>query len=298
MADMRGRRALLLVNPKARGGDQPLDEALAVFAAAGMVVTTERFGSSAEGADDLSRRRAAHDLVIVCGGDGTIRTAAAGIVASGLPFGILPLGTGNDLGRTLGIPEDLKAAAETIVAGHTRRIDVGDVNGELFFNVASIGMSVDLAQRLTPELKRRWGRLAYAIAALGVLGDARPFSATVTGSIGDVRVRTLQIAVGNGRHYGGGSIIAEHAAIDDGRLDFYSLEVAHVWKVPLMLWHLRRGRHGDWREVRTGDGVAFEIRTRRPRPVNADGEVVTRTPARFTVRRHTVTVFAPPEDRP
>ena len=298
MPEMRGRRALVLVNPNARGGDRPLDEALAFFAAAVIAVTTERIDSSAEVTDDLRRRGAEHDLVIVCGGDGTIRTAAAGIVAAGLPFGILPLGTGNDLARTLGIPEDLTGAAETIVAGHCRRIDVGDVNGELFFNVASIGMSVDLAQRLTPELKRRWGRVAYAIAALGVLGEARPFSATVTGGGADVRVRTLQIAVGNGRHYGGGSIIAEHAAIDDGRLDFYSLEVAHVWKVPLMLWHLRRGRHGDWREVRTGDGVAFEVRTRRPRPVNADGEVVTLTPARFTVHPKGVTVFAPPEDTP
>jgi diacylglycerol kinase (ATP) len=298
MPDMRGLRALLLVNPNARGGDQPLDEALAVFAAAGVAVTTERFDSSREVTDDICRRRADHDLVIVCGGDGTIRTAAAGIVAAGLPFGILPLGTGNDLARTLGIPEDLQGAAETIAAGHPRRIDVGDVNGELFFNVASIGMSVDLAQRLTPELKRRWGRLAYAIAALGVLGEARPFSASVTGGGTDVRVRTLQIAVGNGRHYGGGSIIAEHAKIDDGRLDFYSLEVAHVWKVPLMLWHLRRGRHRDWREVRTGDGVAFEVRTRRPRLVNADGEVVTRTPARFTIHPRAVTVFAPPENRP
>lgn len=298
MPGMRGRRALLLVNPNARSGDRPLDEALAVFAAAGVAVTTERFDSAAEVTDDLRRCSAEHDLVVVCGGDGTIRSAAAGIVASGLPFGILPLGTGNDLARTLGIPEDLTSAAETIVAGHTRRIDVGDVNGELFFNVASIGMSVDLAQRLTPELKRRWGRLAYPIAALGVLGEARPFYATVTGASTDVRVRTLQIAVGNGRHYGGGSIIAEDAAIDDGRLDFYSLEVAHVWKVPLMLWHLRRGRHGDWREVRTGDGIAIEVRTRRPRLVNADGEVVTRTPARFTIRPRAVTVFAPPENRP
>ena len=298
MPDMRGRRALVLVNPKARGGDQPLDAALAVLTEAGIAVATERFDSPAELTDDLRRRRAEHDLVIVCGGDGTIRTAAAAIVESGLPFGIFPLGTGNDLARTLGISEDLQEAAATIAAGHTRRIDVGDVNGQLFFNVASIGMSVRLAQRLTPELKRRWGRLAYGIAALAVLGEARPFSATVTGGGRDVRVRTLQIAVGNGRHYGGGSIIAEHAAIDDGRLDFYSLEVSHVWKVPLMLWHLRHGRHGDWREVRTGDGVAFEIRTRKPRPVNADGEVVTRTPARFTIHPKAVTVFAPLEDRP
>ncbi len=294
----RPRKALMLVNPNARGGDRPLDDALAVFDAAGLAVTTERIDAPAEVAADLRRRSAGHDLVIVCGGDGSIRAAARGIVESGLPLGILPLGTGNDLARTLAIPEDLRAAAHTIVAGRTRRIDVGDVNGELFFNVASIGMSVDLAQRLTADLKRRWGRLAYAIAALAALRDARPFAATIRDGGREVHARTLQIAVGNGRHYGGGSVIAEGAAIDDGRLDFYSLEVAHAWKVPLMLWHLRHGRHGDWREVRCGDGAAFEVRTRRPRPVNADGEVVTMTPARFTVHPNAVTVFAPTEERP
>ncbi|MEO6027584.1 MAG: lipid kinase [Candidatus Binatia bacterium] len=292
----RHRKALLLVNPKARGGDQPLDEAHAVFEAGGLAVTIERFDTPAQLATGIDQRSTDTDLLIVCGGDGTIRAAARGIVDSGLPLGILPLGTGNDLARTLGIPETLKGAAETIVAGHARQIDVGEVNGELFFNVASIGMSVDLAERLTPERKRRWGRLAYGMAACAALADARPFSATITGGGSDVRVRSLQIAVGNGRHYGGGSIIAEHAAVDDGRLDFYSLEVAHTWKVPLMLWDLRRGRHGDWQEVRTGDGVAFEVATRRPRPVNADGEVVTTTPARFTVHPNAVTVLAPPPD--
>ena len=79
---------------------------------------------------------------------------------------LLPLGTANDLARTLGLPLDLAAAAEVIGRGHTRRIDVGLVNGHAFFNVASIGLSADLAGRLTGLDKRRWGRLAYAARAL------------------------------------------------------------------------------------------------------------------------------------
>jgi diacylglycerol kinase family enzyme len=168
------------------------------------------------------------------------------------------------------------------------------VNGRLFFNVASIGLSVGIARRLTPGLKRRWGRLGYGIAALRALVAARPFTATIAGPNGEVRVRTLQIAVGNGRHYGGGSIVAPEAAIDDGKLDLYSLEVASAWKLPLMLRDIRRGTQGTWREVRTADGSTFEVRTRKPRPVNADGEIVTMTPARFTIRRCAVAVFAPP----
>jgi YegS/Rv2252/BmrU family lipid kinase len=283
---------LLLVNPRARGGKDPVDDALAVLTAAGVSVKTAPFELAAE-PSAMRARSAGADAIVVCGGDGSVSAAAAGVVAAGVPLGIVPIGTANDLARTLGIPPDPVEAARVVVAGRTRRIDVGEVNGRLFFNVASIGMSVEIARRLTPEIKRRWGRLGYGIAALRALAAARPFHATVAGREGAARVRTLQIAVGNGRHYGGGAVVAPEAAIDDGKLDLYSLEVASAWKLPLMLRDIRRGTHGTWREVRTADGTGFEIRTRRPRPVNADGEIVTMTPARFAIRPGAVTVFAP-----
>jgi YegS/Rv2252/BmrU family lipid kinase len=285
---------LVLVNPRARAGDAPLDPALAVFAAGGVEVAVERFASPGELAAAVRRRGGAMDAVVVCGGDGTLRAAARAVVESGLPLGILPGGTGNDLARTLAIPEDPAAAATVVVDGRTRRIDLGEVNGELFFNVASIGLSVEVARRLSPVVKRRFGRLGYALAAVRALAVARPFHATLVDAGRETRVRTLQVAVGNGRHYGGGSVVAPGAAIDDGRLDLYSLEVARAWKLALMGWDLRRGTHGAWQEVRTADGAAFEVRTRRPRAVSADGEVVTTTPARFVVRPGAIAVFAPP----
>ena len=78
------------------------------------------------------------------------------------------MGTANDLARTLGIPDDLEAAADVILAGHRRRIDLGTVNGQPFFNVASIGLSAELAQPFG-GMKRRWGRPGYALAALRAL---------------------------------------------------------------------------------------------------------------------------------
>ena len=104
----------------------------------------------------------------------------------------------------------------------------------------------------------------------------------------------LQIAVGNGRFYGGGTVVAEDAAIDDGHLDLYSLEIRTVFKLALMLQSFRSGAHGAWSEVRTLRGTEFEIRTRRPRPVNADGELIAETPAVFRVHPGAITVFAPP----
>jgi diacylglycerol kinase family enzyme len=92
------------------------------------------------------------DLVAVAGGDGTMNAAAEGLVATGLPLGILPTGTANDLARTLGIEADLEAAVKVIAAGHTRRIDLGLVNGHPFFNVASMGLSAELASMLTRDI--------------------------------------------------------------------------------------------------------------------------------------------------
>lgn len=285
-------RALVVANPHSRSAGAGVDGAIAVLKGAGIEVFRPEW-SEGETISEVIRQHAhAADLVVVAGGDGSLNAAAPAIIETGLPLGILPGGTANDLARTLGLPLDMTAAARVIAAGRTKAIDIGEVNGRPFFNVASLGMSARLADRLSRETKRRWGRLAYLITATEVLVEARPFSATIRLSTGEeCQVRTLQIAVGNGRHYGGGMVVEETATIDDARLDLYSLEFEDTWKLPLMALSFRQGRHGLKDEVRTLKGPSFEVTTRRPMPVNADGEIVTETPARFTVRPEAVTVF-------
>jgi diacylglycerol kinase (ATP) len=293
MSSTTPRRALMLVNPNARRGATALEPVTARLAAGGIEVEIERFSSPGEVSADIVGRGREFELAIVCGGDGTINSAAKGILETGLPMGILPMGTANDLARTLGISDDLLLAADVIIGGKTRRVDLGEVNGCPFFNVASIGLSADLARGLTAEAKKRWGKLAYALTALKVLARARPFRATIITVRGEDRVKTLQIAVGNGRHYGGGTVIEADAAIDDGHLDLYSLEQDSVWKLALMMGHFRRGMHGAWEEVRTDKSVEFDIRTAEPMPVNTDGDIVTYTPAHFLIRPAAIEVLAP-----
>jgi len=293
MTDGRPRRAVLLLNPGARRGGEGIDAVLDRLRAGGVALDERPMTSPEEVARLLAAAAATADCAIVGGGDGSLRMAAAGIEASGLALGILPLGTANDLARTLGILADPAAAADVILAGHRRTLDLGTVNGEPFFNVASIGLATELARELSGDLKKRWGRLGYAIAAVRALAKARRFTAWITEKDATVRTRTMQIAVGNGRFYGGGSVVAEHAAIDDGHLDLYSLELRNVWRLALMLRTFRSGEHGAWSEVTTLRGTEFEVRTARPRPVNADGEIVTETPARFLVHPQAITVFAP-----
>lgn len=290
---MTKKRALLLVNPNARRGKESIDAVVGRLHRGSIDVTIESFSALPEIARDIVRLRRDHDLIILCGGDGTIASGAMAVMESGLPLGIVPMGTANDLARTLDIPMDLAEAASVIVDGGTRSIDLGSVNGHAFFNVASIGLSSDLAQGLDPDTKRRFGRLGYAVAASRVLAKARPFTAWITEKNETIQVKTFQIAVGNGRHYGGGNVVRDDAEIDDGSLDLYSLEMGTVWKLAMMVRSFRSGRHGAWKEVRTARCTEFLVETRQPMPVNTDGEIVTSTPAKFIVHPGAIAVFAP-----
>lgn len=292
-AHARTRRALVLFNPKARRGSEAHDAVTARLRAGGLALRVEPFDTLPEIARDIVRLQESADLLVVCGGDGSVSSAGMAVKESGLPLGIIPLGTANDLARTLGIPLDPAEAAQVIVEGHTRTIDLGTVNGHAFFNVASIGLSVDLARSLDPILKKRLGRLGYAVSAARVLSGARPFHARITEKGQVIETDTYQIAIGNGRHYGGGNIVQASAAIDDGHLDLYSLEMKNLWKLVLMLRSFRSGQHGAWNEVRTARCIEFDVETNRPQSVNADGEIVTSTPAHFKVHPKAVKVFAP-----
>ncbi|MFN3888797.1 MAG: lipid kinase [Beijerinckiaceae bacterium] len=282
------RRALLIRNPMSRRGGDDIAPVLEFLRAGGL--TLEEDGDRASVAQ--ATREA--DLVIVAGGDGTIHHAAPALIAARKPFGILPLGTANDLARSLDIPADPLEAARIILEGRTRSIDLGEVNGAPYFNVASMGVSVQLARELTRETKRRFGAFGYALAGARALLRARRFRAIIEANGRSARVRTFQIAVGNGRYYGGGMSVNENCRIGDGRLYLYSLEMRSLWKLALMALDFRAGAHGAWEDVRADAGESFVVHTTRPREINADGEIVTRTPATFTIRRNALEVFAPP----
>ncbi len=284
------RRAVLIRNPLSRSGGDDLTAALDLFRSRGIILNE----TDGRDAATLSAAASQADFIIVAGGDGTIHHTAPALLAAGKPFGILPLGTANDLARSLNVPTDPLQAAQVILDGVTRSIDLGDVNGKPYFNVASLGVSVELAREMTRETKRRFGALSYVVAGARALTRARRFRAIIESNGRRNRVRTFQIAVGNGRYYGGGMSVNENCRIGDGRLYLYSLEMQNLWKLALMALDFRAGAHGAWEEVRADTGERFVVRTRRPRDINADGEIVTQTPATFSIRRNALQVYAPP----
>ncbi len=285
------RRALLMVNSKARSGGNSVDAIRDVLRSGGLELVEP--AENEESCAAIERLADDVDCVVLGGGDGTMNAAAQALVNTKLPLGILPLGTANDLARSLQIPLDPVEAGRLITRAEPKPVDLGWVNGHYYFNVASVGFSADLAAELTAEAKKRWGTVGYAIAAFQLLRRARPFKVTIEHDGKVENVTTMQASVGNGRHYGGGMTVSADATVDDGKLDFYSLEVAHWWRLIALLPALRRGTHGEAADVRAFRTTEIVLKTRKARPVNTDGELATKTPAHFKVIPKAIRVFAP-----
>ncbi len=290
---VRSMKALIVINKLARQGQAEFDDALAQLRAGGIefqVSVIDRIAKIPGLVRDLGR---AFDLVILGGGDGTFNAGVEAVMQIERPLGILPLGTANDLARSLGISLSMAEAARTIVEGHTRRIDLGWVNGKHYFNVASLGLTAGLRPLLTRARKRRWGVLAYPISLVSVYRTSRPFRAHIICGGKVKSTASIQIAVGNGRHYGGGLVVHEDSSIDDHLLNLYCIQPQPFRNLIRMLPAIKDGTFYDQEGVWVMDGTEFRILTSRPKRISADGEIVARTPAHFKVKSAALPVFAP-----
>jgi diacylglycerol kinase (ATP) len=285
------KRAMLCINRHARQGEQNLESAIRELEALGFDLLILPDESENELYEFIRQHYHEVELIIIGGGDGTLNSFVDVLMEVKLPVGILPLGTANDLARTLDLPLTLPEACQVIAKGESHCIDVGWVNGKHFFNVASFGLSVKITEQLSQSAKQRWGVLAYAIATLQASWQARPFRAQITCHGETFSVKSLQIAVGNGSYYGGGLRVASEAAIDDQQLNLYSLEIKHWWQTIPLLLTLSQGTHGSLEFVRTLDSEELKIHTRRKHPINTDGEITTTTPATFKVIPEALCVF-------
>ena len=287
------QRALLLVNPHARQGEAARSQVIQQLQQQGFELVEES-GEDPQRFPDLIRHYHQEiNLVIIGGGDGSVNAAVPGLLDTNLPLGILPLGTANNLARTLKIPPSVSEACHIIAEGQVQRIDLGWVNGHYFLNIASLGLSAEINQRVTKHLKRRWGVLAYMATGLQVIWQVRPFGVEIQWNNQSIQVKTLQITVANGRYYGSGLVIADEATIDDERLDLHSLEIQHWWEILPLIPSAMRGKSVIGRGVRTIEAKEFNLYTKTPYPINTDGERTTKTPAQFRVLPHRLSVFMP-----
>lgn len=288
------RRALLLINPHARRGEETRLQIVERLQELDFELLEESTEQPYRLPNLIRYYQHQVDRVIIGGGDGSVNAAIAGLLDTHLPLGILPLGTANNLARTLGIPSSLDDACQVIAQDTLQAIDLGWVNGHYFLNVAGMGISTDINRTVEADFKRRWGVIAYAVTALKVISRYRRFPAAIRVDDQLFRVKTFQITVCNGRHYGSGMTVAADAAIDDQRLDLCSLEVRHWWEAIALIPALKRGEYATGQRIRILQSQEeIEIRTIRPRLIDTDGDVTTQTPARFRVIPKALSVFVP-----
>ena len=234
-------------------------------------------------------------LVIIGGGDGTFSLVARHFVGSDSVLGVLPLGTGNQFARDLGIEADVDAACRALTHGKVAHVDLGIAGDDYFLNVATIGLTTLVARELTNEAKRRWGRLVYAVAVTRALRKVRPFRVTLTTDAGTTMFETLQVVIGNGRFHAGPFPLAPNATINDGQLVVYALAGANRWQLLRYALNLPGGHHVELPDVPATWTRQGKIETTPPQSVTVDGEIVFRTPLAFGIAPGALRVMVPQE---
>lgn len=216
------------------------------------------------------------DLVLACGGDGTVTACAEGVAGTGVPLAIVPIGTGNLLASNLGLPLDLDEALAVAFTGTDTPIDAGTANGTSFVVMAGLGLDARMISDTSEPMKKQLGWAAYAIAAIRHLRD-RPMRVTLTVDGGrPVRLRPSAVIVGNVGWLRGGIPLLPDARPDDGKLDAVALRARSLASWFAIAGHvlLRRGESGRVTRFVFTDLV---VATARPQPWELDGEFMGRT---------------------
>ncbi len=284
----------LLVNPSSAGGktlkllprvEQALDARRAVF----RVQPTKGLE---HGAEQALRAIEAGEVPVAMSGDGLLGAIGGAMAGSETPLGVIPGGRGNDLARVLGIPSEPERAVEVLFGGHSRRIDVGEVNGTRFLGIASVGFDSE-ANRRADETSFLRGALVYSYAALRTLLTWKPARFTIRVDEERLRLSGYSVSVANSRAIGGGMYVAPDAELDDGEFDIVT--VGEVGKLRFVgnLPKVFKGTHVEQDEVRVFRAPHLELSASKPFPVYADGEHLTDLPASLRVVPRALTVLPP-----
>ena len=287
-------RILLILNSSSGSADNTVARASRLIEESGYSVELQQPDEPARISDIIRETGPSVDRIVLGGGDGTFSHSAPALIDADRPVGLLPLGTANDLARTLGVPRDLDAAVRIATGQRSRRIDLGTINGRPFFNVASIGFSARVAQHHAGERKKRLKMFSYPLSWLDAQRNLKPFTVTLLQGRRKRRFRSTMVAVGNGVHFGGGLMIADDAAIDDGWLDVLYVRPLSALGMAKLLPFLKFGAIKRRQDVRTLRASELTLEAEPDQDFNVDGELVESTPATFGVLRKALEVFVPP----
>lgn len=302
LVDPFGSRHLVVLNPAA--GQEDTDRVLRLLAGAFAVRRAGFDVVETGGAGDAERfaREAAaagYRSVVAVGGDGTVGEVITGLAGTGVPLGIIPKGTGNQVACNLGIPRSVEAAVEVVVNGVPTPIDLGQLdNGRYFAVAAGAGWDAAVVAVATRELKDRWGFGAYLYATLkvGSTPPASTYRITADGMV--LEIRAAMVLVANM-----GRIVSNPPTLNvrigpgvshrDGLLDVCVFAPRTLPEAAAMVWKMARQRFaGDERMLFL---QAREVTVASDPPVlyEIDGELIGETPLSARAVPGGITVMVP-----
>jgi len=292
--EIAGAPLTLLVNPSSAGGRslKLLPRVEAALDAQRAVFRVERTRSLEHGCDLALRAVELGEVPVVVSGDGLMGAIGGAMAGSETPIGLIPAGRGNDLARALGIPTDPEEAVEVVLAGHSRRIDVGEANGKRFLGIVSVGFDSE-CNRLANETHFIRGNLVYAYSMVRTLIGWRSARFTIVAGGERKRLTGYFVDVANNSVYGGGMYIAPEAEIDDGQFDVVAITEVGKLRFLRGLRDVLKGAHIDKEEVTTFRASRLELDASRPFPVYADGDHLTDLPVSLKVLPTCLSILVP-----
>lgn len=245
-----------------------------------------------------------HRLLLAMGGDGTFQALANGVFDSDAVIGILPAGGGNDFAAALGLPRDFIRAAESVVKGKPRSVDLvrvrtADGRTRLFAGGGGVGLDAEAVLHASGAYRHLPGRFRYVASALRALSEHQPLQVRLEfpdTDIDAVEAISLLTGVLNTPTYGGGVRLAPDAVIDDGWLHVALVEDLKILQVLKLLPRLMHSGELRTSRVRRWKAQSVKISTDRPRLFHGDGEILGPTPVEIEVVPRAVRVLAPPTE--
>ena len=319
------RQARLILNPVS-GDDEPnqmkLPEIVAALEAEG-IQAEPAFTKPDESPALLAQEavQAGCDLVIVGGGDGTVSEVAKGLLHTQVPLGVIPIGTYNNIARSLNLPDDMAEACRVIAHGQVKTIDIGQANGEhYFFEAAGVGLDAMLFP-LGEEIKEgRWQRIVQA-ARLAISYRPQPMLIQFDRPVAEARLQPakqgklgqrfqrqrnqnrllrspLLVVIANAPYYGTGFTVAPGAVLDDGVLTVNIFRNFSKWELLRHFWSISRGQYRYSPKIETYSVAEVQLTSRANLPVHVDGNPIGTLPATFKSIRSALKVIVPDASNP
>ncbi len=285
------KKVLIILNPAARSERaRAMKEKIEALSLRIVV----RMTSSAGNARELARHALSENFgaIVAAGGDGTVNEVANGVAGSGIPFGILPVGTMNVFASELGIPQNnLPAAWQVIENGFIRELDLPMANGAHFVQLAGIGLDAEVVRLTTPESKKALGPVSYLLT-LAQAAAVRP-PAIFVDPVDSHRREGSFVLVGNGRLYGGPFVLFKDARPDDGLLDVLVFKNQSHWDLVRYFQAIAFGNHPDLPDVEYFQTKSMDVHSTAPVPLELDGELADTLPCQFSFSPQKFPVLAP-----